>query len=88
VRRPRLDLEGLYREQGPYTFSGGVNWVAVGAFVVAVAPNVPGFLSAAGVLTEVAGVWKTLYTYAWFVGFGLAAALYALGMRLTGAAAR
>ncbi|MBM4290657.1 MAG: NCS1 family nucleobase:cation symporter-1 [Deltaproteobacteria bacterium] len=88
VRRTRLDLEGLYREQGPYTFSGGVNWVAVGAFVVAVAPNVPGFLSAAGVLTEVAGVWKTLYTYAWFVGFGLAAALYALGMRLTGAAAR
>ncbi len=88
VRRTRLDLEGLYREQGPYTFSRGVNWVAVGAFAVAVAPNVPGFLSAAGALTDVADVWKTIYTYAWFVGFGLAAALYALGMRLTGAAAR
>lgn len=84
IRRTRLDLEGLYREQGPYTFSGGVNWVAVVAFCVAVAPNVPGFLHAAGALAEVAELWRNLYTYAWFVGFGLAALIYTLGMRLTG----
>lgn len=83
IRRTELDLEGLYRHQGPYTYLRGVNPVAIVAFVLAVLPNIPGFLHAAGALESVAPIWDTLYTYAWFLGFGLAAALYLAGMRLS-----
>src|SRR4029450_8491735 len=47
LRRQRLLLDDLYREQGAYTYSGGVNWRAVAALVIAVLPVVPGFLRAA-----------------------------------------
>jgi len=87
VRKTELDLNGLYRESGPYRFSNGFNWIAVIAFVVAVLPNLPGFLNAAGVLEEVDDIWKTIYTYAWFVGFGIAGTLYYLGMKAKGAGA-
>ena len=40
------------------------------------ARQVPGFLAAAGILGEVAPLWSTLYTYAWFLGFGIAGSLY------------
>ena len=87
VRKTELDLNGLYREDGPYRFSNGFNWVAVIAFVVAVLPNLPGFLNAAGALEDVGDIWKTIYTYAWFVGFGIAGTIYYLGMKNHGAAA-
>ncbi len=83
IRKTELDLEGLYRHQGPYTYLRGFNPVAIVAFVLAVLPNVPGFLHAAGALESVPPLWDTLYTYAWFSGFGLAAALYSAGMKLT-----
>ena len=83
-RRTRLDLNGLYQRRGPYRYTGGFNLVAVFAFVIAVAPNVPGFLEQA--TKDVLGVpafWTDLYTYAWFVGFLLAGGIYWAGMALT-----
>jgi len=84
IRRTELDLEGLYKKQGPYSYTSGFNVVALVAFVVAVLPNIMGFLHAAGVLESVAPVWDTIYTYAWFVGFLLAGVIYYAGMQLTG----
>ena len=86
VRKTELDLEGLYREAGPYRFSNGFNLVAVVAFVVAVLPNLPGFLHAAGAIADTAEIWKTVYTYAWFVGFGIAGTVYYIGMKAIKAA--
>ncbi|MCA9545853.1 MAG: NCS1 family nucleobase:cation symporter-1 [Myxococcales bacterium] len=82
LRRTNLDLTGLYQRTGPYAYKGGVNPVAVVAGSLAVLPNVPGFLKQAGAIDSVAPFWSELYTYAWFVGFGLAAALYLIGMKL------
>jgi NCS1 family nucleobase:cation symporter-1 len=82
LRKTRLDVDGLYRRQGPYTFSNGWNRAALIALVVAVAPNVPGFLHAAGAVTAVPAFFDDLYTYAWFVGFLLAGALYLGLMRV------
>lgn len=82
LRRTKFDLDGLYRHQGPYRYMGGFNPVAVVAFVVAVLPNLPGFLKAAGALESVPAPFEMIYTYAWFVGFGIAAALYLLGMKV------
>ena len=45
LRRQRLVLDDLFREQGAYTYRNGVNWRAIAAFVIAVLPVVPGFVA-------------------------------------------
>jgi NCS1 family nucleobase:cation symporter-1 len=81
VRRRELSLADLFKLQGRYTYSGGINPRAVIALVLAVLPVVPGFLRAA--LTPGGQVANptfldSLYTYAWFVTFGLSFAIYLL----------
>lgn len=88
LRKTELDLEGLYRHDGPYRYSNGFNPIAIGSFIISVLPNLPGFLHKAGALTGVDPLWQEIYTYAWFVGFLLAGKLYYLGMRLTRASAQ
>ena len=84
VRLTRLDLGDLYRRGGRYWYQGGFNLVALVALVLAVLPNVPGFLQAAGFVDAVPAFFSSVYTYAWFVGFLLAGALYGLGMLAVG----
>lgn len=81
IRRRELDLDGLYRRNGPYEYWRGVNWVAIGALVLGVAPCVPGFLAAIGA-THVGPFWTSIYNWAWFVGFLLAAVVYLAAMKL------
>ena len=78
VRRRELSVEDLYRRGGQYEFTSGVNWKAMLALAIGVAVNVPGFLAEAipGMKDSVPGFWRTLYTYAWFVGFLLSGALH------------
>jgi len=78
LRKTELDLEGLYRVNGPYTYKNGYNPAALLAFAIAVLPNVPGFLHQAGAFGDgvVPVAFDTVYTYAWFVGVALAAASY------------
>jgi NCS1 family nucleobase:cation symporter-1 len=86
LRRQRLVLADLYRERGAYTYSGGVNWRAVAALVIAVLPVVPGFIRAAttpgGTVTD-PDLFDRLYAYAWFVTFGVSFAVYLVLMRGT-----
>ncbi len=88
LRRSRLDVDGLYQRQGPYAYHRGVNWVAMLALAAGVAPNVPGFLGALG-LVDAGPLASSIYNWAWFVGFGLSSALYVAGMKAmpSGAAA-
>jgi NCS1 family nucleobase:cation symporter-1 len=79
VRRQQIDVDALYVRGGPYEYSKGVNWIAMAALALGVAPCVPGFLAALKVI-EVAPVWTTIYSWAWFVGFGIASAVYLAGM--------
>jgi len=81
VRRTELDVEDLFRAAGKYRFSGGWNWRALVALAVGVAPNIPGFLAQAGALSEVGAAWSSIYTYAWFVGFGISLTVYWALMR-------
>src|SRR5918995_1127985 len=47
IRKQRLALEGLFDPHGPYSYGGsGINWRAVAALVIAVAPCIPGFVRA------------------------------------------
>jgi len=73
LRRRELDVPDLYRPNGRYA---GVNRSAVIALVLGVLPNVPGFLKVTHVIEGDPTFFDTLYNYAWFVGFGIAGALY------------
>ncbi len=76
LRKTKLDVDDLYRRNGAYEYSSGINWNAIGALLIGVLINLPGFLAAAIPSFQVADVWKTIYTYAWFVGFFVSGALY------------
>jgi nucleobase:cation symporter-1, NCS1 family len=80
VRKKVLDVPDLYRTNGRYA---GVNFIAVGALVVGILPNIPGFLKSAKVIGGEPNVFDSIYVYAWFVGFAIAFGIYAIGMRLT-----
>jgi len=84
LRRTTFDLDGLYRHRGPYTYRRGFNLMAIFAFVLAVLPNLPGFLHQIGVIGSFPALatFDRVYTYAWFVGFLLAGTLYLVFMKL------
>lgn len=78
MRKRTLDLTALYDKQGEYKYSDGFSIAAITALIAGALPSIPGFLAHIGVLE--AGVvpegLANLYNYAWFVGFGIAFALY------------
>ena len=84
IRRTQLDVDQLYLENGKYSYQRGWNIAAIIAFVLGVAPNVPGFLNAAFPLAfpDVSIFFKATYTYAWFVGLALASVIYLGLMKL------
>jgi NCS1 family nucleobase:cation symporter-1 len=78
VRRQQLNVGALYDETGEYQYTNGISIAAVVAFVLAVLPNLPGFLVTIKAIapTSVPGPLVELYNYAWFVGFALAFVIY------------
>src|ERR1700757_3588452 len=85
IRKQKLQIRELYETQGEYTYSNGINYYAVIALIVAIIPNVPGFLTTIKVIPQDA-VWQWvsgLYHYAWFVGFFVAGIIYYLLMQKT-----
>jgi len=83
IRKRRIELAELYNTEGIYSYGSGFNWRAVAALILAIAPVVPGFLRAAttpGGQVAAPNFFDTLYTYAWFVTFGIAFVLFYLIM--------
>jgi NCS1 family nucleobase:cation symporter-1 len=84
LRRQELSSADLFTINGRYTYSNGLNYRAVLALVLAIVPVVPGFLRAAvtpGGQVANPTLLDSLYTYAWFVTFGLSFGLYLLFSR-------
>jgi NCS1 family nucleobase:cation symporter-1 len=75
MRHMRLDVDGLYRRDGPYWYTGGFNLRALIALAAGIAPCVPGFLDAIGALA-VSPFWIALYHYAWFLSFAISFAAH------------
>ena len=67
VRHARLKISDLYRRNGIYEYDNGVNLRAVAALAVGVIVALLGLVIPA---------LRLLYDYAWFVGFGVAGAVY------------
>jgi len=71
LRKKILVTEDLYRRNGLYEFSGGVNWRAVLALVIGCGVAFVGLIYSP---------LRVLYNYAWFVGFGVSFVSYLLLM--------
>jgi NCS1 family nucleobase:cation symporter-1 len=79
IRKKQLSLDDLFKVHGRYSYTGGVNRRAMAILIVSILPVVPGFVRAAltpGGQVANPNMWDSLYTYAWFVTFGLSFALY------------
>ena len=76
VRKTELDVGELFKMDGVYAASNGWNWAGITAFVMGVLPNLPGFAAQAGIVESVPEIFNQLYTYSWFVGFGIAGIVY------------
>jgi NCS1 family nucleobase:cation symporter-1 len=76
IRGTRLDVVSLYRREGPYEYTRGINPRAIASLV-------------AGVVVALIGLavpaLRFLYDYAWFVGFFVAGASYYLLMHRSSA---
>jgi NCS1 family nucleobase:cation symporter-1 len=83
VRKTELNVGDLYRADGQYSYGKGWNTAALVAFVIGVLPNIPGFLNAAfpASFPGVSETFKTIYTYAWFVGIAISAVVYGVLMK-------
>ena len=75
LRRCKLDAPDLYRHSGRY---GGINWVAMIALVIGIAPNLPGFLKSVSLIQGAPNFWDEIYPYAWFTGLFLAGLIHML----------
>jgi NCS1 family nucleobase:cation symporter-1 len=79
LRNQKLVLSALFETKGIYSYTNGVNWRAIIALGAAIAPVVPGFIRAAttpnGRVAD-PNFFDTMYTYAWFVTFGLGFVIY------------
>lgn len=79
LRKQHLSLPDLFRLEGQYSYANGINPRAVVVLIVAILPVVPGFVRAAltpGGQVANSTFLDSLYTYAWFVTFGLSFVLY------------
>jgi NCS1 family nucleobase:cation symporter-1 len=79
LRSQRLSLADLFDPKGIYSYGNGINWRAMIALMAAIAPVVPGFIRAAttpGGQVSDPTFFDTMYTYAWFVTFGLGFVIY------------
>ncbi len=77
LRKTRLVAEDLYRRDGLYEYSGGVNRRAVFALCAGAAVALVGLI-----VPQV----RFLYNYGWFVGFGVSFVVYLVLMRYSGSA--
>ncbi len=67
LRKRTLDLASLYAPGGAYRYRNGYNLAAIGATLIGAA------VALAGMFWEPL---RPIYNWSWFVGFGLAGAVY------------
>ena len=60
-----------------YRYSYGINWRAITAFIVGVAPNLPGFINSINPAID-PGVGIRPYTFAWILGFTITSLIYVI----------
>jgi NCS1 nucleoside transporter family len=68
IHRAKYDITELYKPHGIYGYPHGVNWRAIVAFLIAIAPSMPGFIH--GINNDIdVGVGVYPYQFGWLLGF-------------------
>ena len=80
IRKTKLDLAGLYDPNGRYRYTGGFNVAAIVALLLALAAVAPGFWRYLTNANGTPNLFDHLYTYSWFVTFGIGFVVYYLLM--------
>lgn len=78
IKKKHIDIPSLYNPDGRYRYIGGCNWRAAVAFLVPVAPLLPGLglsISGSSVVHINDGA-TNLYTFNWLFGFVTSIFLY------------
>lgn len=79
IRRQNLNLDDLYSDRHSLCNSKSINWISMFAFLVGVAPNLPGFIrSVQKNPHEKKNFFDQIYVYAWFIGVFLSAFIYVI----------
>lgn len=78
IRKQTLAVDDLYNSKGIYSFKTGFNNAAIIALILGILPNVPGFFTTIKVFgVDTFPAWiNGLYSYAWFIGFGVSGLVY------------
>ncbi len=78
-------MNALYRPDSEYRYTNGFSIVAIVALIIAILPNLPGFLVTVKLVdaASVPAFFVRLYDYAWFVGFAIAFTAYLVLRRTT-----
>ena len=83
-----LDISQRYRitdlytnaPQGWYYYSKGFNWRAFAAYLIGIAPNMPGFINAVvtagGAPAPISEIATKIYAFSWFTGVAISMAVY------------
>ena len=78
IHKRKYDTLALFQPHGIYRYTAGFNWRAIVAFLVGVAPNMPGFINGVNHNIDV-GVGVHPYQFGWLLGFvGTGIVYYAL----------
>jgi NCS1 family nucleobase:cation symporter-1 len=78
LRHRRLNVDALYKHEGEFCYTNGFSIVALFSLIIAILPNLPGFLVTVKFIAanSIPQFFVTLYSYAWFVGFAIAFGAY------------
>ena len=77
VKRGHVDVPGLYDPRGRYRYKGGCNWRAAAAFLIPVAPLLPGLgQSITPESVHIGSGLSNLYSFNWLFGFVCSIVLY------------
>ncbi|TIB10384.1 hypothetical protein E3P77_02366 [Wallemia ichthyophaga] len=77
VRRGRANVADLYRAEGWYSYTYGVNLRAVAAYLCGVSINLPGFIASTPGNEEIVGRSATrIYNLSFFTGFLVSSVIY------------
>lgn len=78
IKKQHIDIPALYNPHGRYRYVGGCNWRAAVAFLVPIAPLLPGLaysISGAPAVSISDGT-RNLYSFNWLFGFAVSVVLY------------
>jgi nucleobase:cation symporter-1, NCS1 family len=75
VHKRKYDTVALYQPHGIYRYTGGFNWRAIVAFIVSIAPSMPGFVNGIDNSVDV-GAAIHPYQFGWLLGFVSSAFVY------------